>query len=805
MKKHLLLIGLLSASAALAQKAEDSPSGTRITPPTISVVSPQGFARGLTAEINIEGFNLANASAIYFSEKGVKGTIVRIKELPDLPDIRLGSNGGISSIDLGPLPPRNQVTVELDISSSVPIGPVSFRLLTPLGTSPVGTFLVEPFYGEVADAEPNDAIDNAVEVNLPAILVGTISRNGDVDNYKLTVKAGQQVVFENGAVLLGSSLQPRIKILREDQSLVAEFGQDGMDSVRMFAHKFDKAGVYYLQVTDFQGSGRGGHTYRIKAGDLPLVTNVYPLGMPRGKKVDVKLDGYGVSEAKLSVEGKPSERDSFAVMLRPELKNGLSFNEVRLELGDLPELEASAATGSLKWPVTINGKLKKAATYRFAAKKGEDVILEVFGKRGGSDLDSFLEVVDAAGKPIERGVLRPVWETSTVLRDHDSAQRGIRLQSWNAIKVGDYVLMGSELMRVTSMPRTPDDDMIFESFNGQRLAYMDTTAEAHAIDSPVYKVQIHPAGKQFTPNGLPLMRLYYRNDDGGPGYSKDSLLHFTAPAEGEYQVRLTDVRGELKDAQPYRLTIRRPEPDFRIRMLMRNPNVPPGSAIPFGVSAFRTDGFDGPITVTVEGLPKGVTAAPAVIPPGQVNTVVMLKSEANLEGVGRQAWPLRVVGRASGLGGKQLVRVANEDDNLKLLSFMPKPDVVVSAITKVVELEPGGTAEVNLSVLRQNGFKGRIPVNVMNLPPSVRVLDVGLNGVLINEDEDKRGFTLEALPDSEPLEQPIYVGGQIETRSPQQNVFAAPQVILLRVKPAKGVPAERALPVGSISSAPGKN
>ena len=61
-----------------------------------------------------------------------------MKELPDLPDIRLGSNGTPSTVDLGPLPPRNQVTVEVEVAPEAEIGPVSFRLLTPLGTSPEG-------------------------------------------------------------------------------------------------------------------------------------------------------------------------------------------------------------------------------------------------------------------------------------------------------------------------------------------------------------------------------------------------------------------------------------------------------------------------------------------------------------------------------------------------------------------------------------------------------------------------------------------------------------------------------------------
>ena len=771
-----ILTALLCASLTLAQKADELSSGTRITPPTISRVSPQGIARGMTVEMEIEGFNLAKASAIYFSEKGVTGKILRVKELPDLADVRLGSNGGLSTIDLGPLPPRNQVTVEIDISAEAKIGPVNFRVLTPLGTSPMSTFLIEPFYGEAADAEPNDTIDNAPEVYLPAIFTGTIGRNGDVDTFKIKARAGQQVIFENGAVFLGSTLQPIVRILSEDQSILAEFGQDGGDTAKVFAHRFAKAGNYYIQISDFQQSGRASHIYRLKAGEFPVVTGLYPLGLQQGKTAKIQAEGLNVGDGWFEVKGTPSAHDAFAVVARPALSTGTAFNEVRLDLGQHPEVEAIEGINALAIPTTVNGKLKKDASFRFRAKKDEKLVFEVTARRAGSDVDSFLEVLDASGKRIEHTVLRPVWETTTVLRDHDSAARGIRINSWNAIQVGDFMMLGGEVLKVSAMPKSPDDDMVFENFNGQRTTYFGTTAEAHAIDSNMYKVQVHPAGSKFTPNGLPLARLYYANDDGGPGYGKDSILQFTAPSDGEYQLKLRDVRGELPKPQAYRLTARHLEPDFRLSMTPRNINVAPGSAVPLTIQAFRMDGFDGPVTLSVEGLPKGVTATAAVVPPGQVFATILLKSDAKLDVEGK-AFPIEVVGHAN-----RLARYANQEDNLKLLSVMPKPDITVSAITRVVEIEAGGTADVNLSVERLNGFKGRIPISVLNLPPSVRVLDVGLNGVLVNEDETKRGFTLAALPGSAALEQVIYVAGNVETRSPQQNQFAAPEPILLRVK-----------------------
>lgn len=124
MVSRSLLTSLL-ACISLAAADSSHPSGNRITPPTLNSVSPVGVARGTTVELTVEGLNLARASAIYFSEPGVTGRILRVKELPDLPDVRLGSAGTPSSIDLGTLPPRNQVTIEVDVSPDAEIGAVS--------------------------------------------------------------------------------------------------------------------------------------------------------------------------------------------------------------------------------------------------------------------------------------------------------------------------------------------------------------------------------------------------------------------------------------------------------------------------------------------------------------------------------------------------------------------------------------------------------------------------------------------------------------------------------------------------------
>jgi hypothetical protein len=194
------------------------------------------------------------------------------------------------------------------------------------------------------------------------------------------------------------------------------------------------------------------------------------------------------------------------------------------------------------------------------------------------------------------------------------------------------------------------------------------------------------------------------------------------------------------------------------------------------VTALRLDGFDGRIDVALEGLPKGLRATTGAILPGQDSTTMLLSADADASLA--EASELKVIGRNGALA-----HYASPDDKLKMIALMPKADVLIQAETKEVTLEPGGKADVSVKIERQNGFGGRVPVEVRNLPPRVYVQDVGLNGVLINEDQSERSFTIEALPNAEPGEQLIYLAGKVETRSPLASSYAAAQPILLKIKP----------------------
>ena len=463
-----------------------------------------------------------------------------------------------------------------------------------------------------------------------------------------------------------------------------------------------------------------------------------------------------------------------------------AINEPKLEVGNEPEVAEREPNNTIAQaqvvsvPVTINGHIDGGVAaggqadedyFRFRASKGEQLNIDVAAARLGSGLDSVIEILDAAGKAIPRATIRCLNQTTTTLSDRDSRTTGIRLVSTAELREGDYLMVGDELNQIDFIPDQPDADTILKGTDDLRLAYLGTSSDVHAINTPVYKAQILPPDAEFPSNGLPVFHLTWRNDDGGPGYGSDSKLDFVAPADGEYILHLKDVRGVEGEDFAYRLTIRAATPDYRLKAEPANPNIPKGGSTPVTVSVVAIRDFEGQIEIETSGLPHGVSASSATIMPGQDSTVVVLSADPNASLDAHPA-PIEIVGHAM-VNGHDLARAANSSggngQSLQLASIVPPPDVVVTTDPQQVSIEPGKEVTVTLHVERHNGFKGRVPCSVENLPPGVRVVNVGLNGVLVTETQSSRTFTLHAEDWAPPIKQPIYVVAEVESNSPTRH------------------------------------
>jgi len=245
-------------------------------------------------------------------------------------------------------------------------------------------------------------------------------------------------------------------------------------------------------------------------------------------------------------------------------------------------------------------------------------------------------------------------------------------------------------------------------------------------------------------------------------------------------VRLTDAQGREGAGLAYRLTIRPPRPDFRLTMSPEHPNVPRGGSVPVEVTAERLDGFDGPIHVRMEGLPPGIAADPAVIPANGVSATLTLTARADASTPAPETAPrIRVTGGARS-GGRQVTRAISPEGGSHRVALLPSPDVTVQTDLREVTLRPGEQVDVTALIARHHGFAGRVPIEVRNLPFGVRVLDVGLNGVLVTEQETRRRFVLMAEPWAPPVTRPFYAVARVE--SDPASLIASPPVVL-RVRP----------------------
>jgi len=406
--------------------------------------------------------------------------------------------------------------------------------------------------------------------------------------------------------------------------------------------------------------------------------------------------------------------------------------------------------------------------FAFQARAGEALTLEVQAARDGSAMDSRLEVLTTSGQPVEQAVLQAVRDSWFTFRGKDSdTVDDFRLQNWAEMELDEYLYANGEVVRLWLYPRGPDSGFKVYPGEGRRQSLFGTTPLSHALNEPAYLVKAYPAGSRPIPNGLPVFRLNYQNDDDPSRLSgRDSMLLFTAPTTGRYLVRVTDTRGFGGSTNyAYRLSVRPQQPEFTVRVDGMNPKVSPGSGREIRFVATRREGFEGPIRIHLDRLPAGFTAStPVEIEAGQIRAVAVLYAAVgaadSLEASDRA---VRVSATAE-IQGREVRRELGDLGNVQLdaapkltVEILPGPDrsVVRQEAGRPMELliRPGQTITARVRADRRD-FKSRIELggedSGRNLPHGVYVDNIGLNGLLIVEDQTEREFFITAARKARP-------------------------------------------------------
>jgi WD40 repeat protein len=739
------------------------------TPPSITLLQPVRWARGSEVTLTVQGKNLEEAKA-YFLNSPLEAEIVEHTWEP-APEFTYNKDSrGAQLYDLAR---PHTLKIKVNIPGDARTGHHFLFLETPYGMTE-GKTLDVLLRSDVAESKADDGTPQLVET-LPATVIGNIATEGEVDRYRFVATAGDEVVF----ALTDHGLNAGLRVLDANGAAVADNADAPTTKRARLGHRFAADGTYTIEVRDTDLRKNLG--YRLHLGAFPLVERVEPLGVSVSGKATLAAQGYNLGADGVLTLDAPAEAGYAARVPVPvPVVAGNPIAAPKVAVSALTPL-AEAEAVELRAGSVVNAHIdvaNEADEYTFSLAKGETVIFEIEAERLGSPVDSELEILDAAGKLLPLGQARCVAQTHMTLTARDSRSTGLRLDDWSNFAIHDYLMVGSEIVRIFKIPDYNDEDVVLATYaGGPRRAYYGTTSEHHAVYTPVYKVELLPANAKPTPNGMPVFPLYWRNDDAylEGRMSRDSQLTFTAPEDGTYAVRVRDSLGKGGARYAYRLAMRAPDPDFKVTLSTYRVNVHAGGGVPLTARVERRDGFEGSVRLAFSNLPKGLTVAPVDVLPGEEEVDLILNAAADAESSEREA--VFTLEATADIDGSERKRTANFGT---LTVVHQQPDLVVQVDKQELTVANRGTGKLAVHLDRHNGFTSRVPITVLNLPHGVRVMDTGLNGILVRDNEFDRGMVLYAEPWVPAMTRTVYVQAKIESPSPGTMLFLS-QPIELRI------------------------
>lgn len=215
----------------------------------------------------------------------------------------------------------------------------------------------------------------------------------------------------------------------------------------------------------------------------------------------------------------------------------------------------------------------------------------------------------------------------------------------NTPEQADRVTLGAGLNGRFEEPGDVDR-FTFDATKGQRFVF---TGETRQVGAPTdLMLRLYDAtGKQVA-----------SADDNG---TSEGLINYTFPADGRFTLAVHDLNRRGGSQFAYRIGVEPYQPGFTLSVAADAVNIPAGGVGTITVNAARQD-YGGPIDVSLENLPEGVTAQPTRMGPG-MNSVVLTVNAAAETAPGAFA-PVTVVGTAK-IGERDVRAVASMEGALR--------------------------------------------------------------------------------------------------------------------------------------------
>jgi hypothetical protein len=692
----------LAATAALIVCASTIPAEAQLPVTTLQALQPSGGKAGTTFDVSVvAAVDGELADRLIFAHPGIKA-VAKTE-----PSVLFSGKQDV-------VPGKFTVTVAADVAPGI----YDVRLAGPLGVSNPRGFAIDG-WNEAIKAGGNRPAEKAQPLEIGTVVNGAFEANNE-DWYKFTAKKGARVVIDLQAQRLDSKADGTLVVYdAAGRELGRSRDANRRDPLVDLAVPAD--GEYFVKAYDFVFAGGAEYYYRLAVHSGAYIDFVFPPVVRPGEKNKLTVYGRnlpGGSTSDVLVAGRPLDR-----------------LDVTVEVPADEPTDRRAAPA----PVRAAEALVDAREYRLKTSSGK---------------------------------------SNAVLLGYARAPVVVEAEPNDALEKTQIVKLPCEVVG-QFLTRGDLDSYQFEAKKGDVVAIEVISQRMGYSTDPWLLVQQVVKNKEGTPELKDLKEVDDETVNIGltafNTAAGDPNFRLTAPEDGVYRVVVRDLYGDSRgDARlVYRLVLRKPQPDFRLIALPvpiakgQNNNSgqaykPLGTLIRSGevgtisVMASRIDGYDGPIKVGLEGLPKGVTASEAILGSrGDMTPLAIVVPEKTPEWQGT----VRVVGRAT-IDGREVTREArgaaiiapganNRPAEARMTHEIPLSiggnDVMPCTITlgdgKPVTGSPGAKVEIPVKIVRRNGFKDAVQLTPVGLPSYAKASQN--NGVTVADKEVKLTIDLD--------------------------------------------------------------
>jgi len=524
------------------------------------------------------------------SATSLRFTDQRIKVTPKL--------NAVEELVPNPAPVPHRFNVE--IPTNVPPGIYEVRALSHLGLSTARPFVVAATDSEeLLVGRNHTSRDQAIDLPIGTFVNAQLNAR-TAHWYRFKAQKGRRLLVRFWGERIDAQIDGQLAIYDSDGRELArkKFSQN-RDPLADFTAPVD--GQYFLRVADLLYRGGSKQFYRVQISETPHIDFIFPPAGEPGKTSKFTVYGRnlpGGRPSKLSIDGRPLEEVEVEVSLPYEPQSPVVFSGAR---------PRQAALRGFDY------QLAGSAPYRIGYATAP-----VVPEQANATNQVITIPAEIAGRFDQT-------------RDHDTFQfRGAKGKTYWLDVISDQL-------------KAPTDTvLIVEKLNEGKAP----TKVAENDDRASY----------FSRDNLDATDLD----------TTDSLLSFTADADADYRVSLFNRFAAGGSEHLYRLAIREATPDFDLFALYErplangragwpaSPILRRGGSVALRIVAPRQDGFDGEITVTATGLPKGVTVHPLKMTGPVDQGVLIFTATTN---AASWAGPIRITGTAK-IGDVNITRVA---------------------------------------------------------------------------------------------------------------------------------------------------